>query len=64
MDTKPTDLLYPIILISGFSAAITFLLWMAIRLLREILAELREIHETIRTTASSDIVLRIFGDDD
>jgi hypothetical protein len=61
---RQTDLYYPTILIGGFSAAITFLLWMAVRLLREILAELRRVRETIRSAASSDIELRIFGGDD
>ncbi len=64
MDIKPTDLDYPTILISGLSAAITFLLWMTVKLLREILAELRKIRETIRSNASSNIELRIIGGDD
>jgi hypothetical protein len=54
---------YPAILISGFSAALIFLLLTAVWLLKKILAELREIRETIRSTATSDIELRLFGND-
>jgi hypothetical protein len=57
------DFAYPAILIGSFSAALIFLLSTAVWLLREILVELREIRETIRNTALSDIELRLFGND-
>jgi hypothetical protein len=58
------DIGYPAILVSSFSAALIFLMMIAVWLLRNILAELRKIRETIRTTATSDIELRLFGSDD
>ncbi len=64
MDIKPSDLAYLTALIVALSTAILFLLWIVIRLLKEILAELRNIRQTIHSTASSDIELRIFGGDE
>ncbi len=53
------DVNYPPFLVGGFSVAVLFLLLTAVWLLRQILAELREIRETIRSTATSDIELRL-----
>ncbi len=58
------DIGYPPILTGGITAALILLLLATVRLLRKILVELREIRETIRSTATSDIELRLFGSED
>ncbi len=57
------DISYPAILVGGCLATVIIFLLVAVWLLREILDELREIHETIRSTKTSDIELRLFGSD-
>ncbi len=64
MDIELNDLIYPAIVNGAFSVAMIILLWICIRLLKEILVELRKIRDTIHSTASSDIELRISGDDE